>query len=167
MPTEIATAPPSKAAPHRLKGFPLSLEEEPIAGQNTTLLCRSSRVTSVYSARGEARLHAGHDQGRRERVGRLAAALQLRTDTGDANRAPCQVLRTATKDSGREGACPLSHLLRPACRDPVAILLGTLSCPGSPRTAAASIVPPRRPLSSRRPRWPAWVRRDLEGPRVP
>src|ERR671920_1354484 len=99
-------------------------------------------------------------------MGRLAASFELRANVGDATRAPGQVLRAPAEDSGREGAWPLSHLLRPPRRDPVVALLGTLSRVGSDRTAPAAVLLPRRPLPSRCSRWTARVHRDLEGPRL-
>ena len=99
-------------------------------------------------------------------MGCLAASFELRADVGGASHAPGKIFRAPAKDSGHEGACPLSHLLRPPRRDLVAALLGAPSCASSGRTATAAILPPRRPLPSRRPRWPARVRRDLEGPSV-
>src|SRR5215213_10842980 len=109
------SAAPSNAGPHRRRDFFPS--EAFIAGAEY-YVGAASYLWSVYSARGETRLHAGYDSGRGQRVGRVAALLQLRQDAGRAGRAPCQVLRATAEDPGLQGSGALSRLLRSSCREP-------------------------------------------------
>src|SRR5215212_8726187 len=155
------SAAPSNTGPHRRRGFVPS--EAFIAGAEY-YVGAASYLWSVYSARGEARLHAGYDPGRGQRVGRVAALLQLRQDAGHAGRAPCQVLRASTEDPGLQGAGALSRILRSSGRDPVARFRGSLPRGRGPRPAAAALFRARRPLPPRRTQRPVRVRRDLEDP---
>src|SRR5215212_2146448 len=157
------SAAPSNTGPHLRRGFVPS--EAFIAGAEY-YVGAASYLWSVYSARGEARLHAGYDPGRGQRVGRVAALLQLRQDDGHAGRAPCQVLRASAEDPGPQGAGALSRLLRTSGRNPVARFRGSLPRVRGPRPAAAALFRARGPLPSRRSRRPVRVRRDLEGPRL-
>src|SRR3712207_8037822 len=56
-------------------------------------------LMTVYWRRGEAGLHAGYDPGRGERLGRLAALLQLPEDVRQPARAPGPFFRGLAQDS--------------------------------------------------------------------
>src|SRR5919107_6434091 len=120
--------------------------------------------TPVY---GQARLHEGHDPRRRERLGRLAALLQLPEASGEPSRAPCPLLRGAAQSTGHKGPCPLSRLLRSPGGGPVAALRGTLPRARRPPPAAPALFRPGRallpPLSGR----PVRVPGHLADPRLP
>ncbi|CAA9530030.1 MAG: hypothetical protein AVDCRST_MAG05-4326, partial [uncultured Rubrobacteraceae bacterium] len=122
---------------------------------------------SIYSGRGEARVHAGHDPGRRERLGRLAPLLELRTPGLHAPRPPGPLLRPAAEGSRRAGAGPLPRLLRVPGRHRLVPPGGALPGARGPRPAAAALRAARRPLPRGSPRRPVRVRGHLAGAGLP
>src|SRR5918994_7133629 len=122
----------------------------------------------LYTCRhGEAWLYQGHDPGWSQRLGRLAALLQLPADARWPRGTPGSLFRGAAQGPGRASAGPLPRLLRAPGNGAVAPLRGSL--PGARRplgTAAALLarcgaLPPR--LHGRTVRVPG----DLANRRLP
>ncbi|CAA9436664.1 MAG: hypothetical protein AVDCRST_MAG03-3660, partial [uncultured Rubrobacteraceae bacterium] len=116
---------------------------------------------------GEAGVHAGHDPGRGERLGRLAPVLELRPAALDPPRPPGPLLRAAAEGPRRAGARALPGVLGAAGRDLLVLPGGALPGTRRARPAAAALRTARRPLPPRRARRPVRVRGHLADAGVP
>ncbi|CAA9431251.1 MAG: hypothetical protein AVDCRST_MAG55-2678, partial [uncultured Rubrobacteraceae bacterium] len=121
----------------------------------------------LYCVCGEAGVHAGHDPGRRERLGRLAPLLQLRAPALHAPGPPRPLLRAAAEGLRGEGARAVPRLLGAAGGGCLVHFRRAL--PGAPRPGAAARVLPAASRSV--PPWgaggPVRVRGYLAGAGLP